>query len=180
MAEFKSDLTFSTHEIADLFERTFTASENAHEGQLIGRLARALIEDTPEADRHICTVAENGGLAGCIFFSRMTFEGDERSVFMLAPVAISSNYQQLGLGQSLLKFGLSEMTRLGVDIAVTYGDPSYYCKVGFAQIGPDVIAPPMPLQMPQGWQAQSLTSQPLTPVPGASRCVPAFDDPQYW
>lgn len=169
-----------TDEIAALFSRTFTDSEGPGEGRLIGDLARALVADTPEADRCVFTARDGGALAGCIVFSRLTYPEDARTVFVLAPVAVTTGHQGRGIGQALLRFGLDEMRRHGAEVAVTYGDPAYYGKVGFRPIAEAEAAAPFPLTFPDGWLAQSLTDRPLEPLKGPSTCVPALADPAYW
>lgn len=167
-------------EIAALFSRTFTDSEGADEGRLIGDLARALVADTPEADRYVFTARDDGALAGCIVFSRLTYPQDARTVFVLAPVAVATGRQGQGIGQALLRFGLAEMRRNGAEVAMTYGDPAYYGKVGFRPITEADAAAPFPLSIPHGWLAQSLTDRPLDRLMGPSSCVPALADPAYW
>lgn len=166
--------------IADLFERTFTASEGPDEGALIGALSRALIDTTPAADLLVCTTQESDSPVAAILLTRLHAPNDPRRLFMIAPVAVAPDHQGMGVGQSLLHNGLEDLKRLGADIAVTYGDPAYYGKVGFQPVTTEIIPAPQPLQMPQGWLAQTLTEAPLTPVNGPTRCVPAFDDPAYW
>ena len=67
-----------------------------------------------------------------------------------------------------------------MDVAVTYGDPAFYGKVGFAPITEDQVRPPCTLSFPHGWLGQSLTGRPLAPLKGPSRCVAALDKPEYW
>lgn len=167
-------------EIAALFARTFTASEGAAEGRLIGALGRALVADTPEADRYVFTAREDGALAGCIIFSRLSYPQDARTVFVLAPVAVATERQGQGIGQALLRFGLGALRRHGVEVAMTYGNPDYYGKVGFHPITEAEAAAPFPLRFPEGWLAQSLTDRPPVPLAGPSSCVPALADPAYW
>ena len=61
----------------------------------------------------------------------MVSKPDQRRVFLLSPVAISSDQQGLGIGTQLINLGLLSLRESGVDIAVTYGDPEYYkaCRV---------------------------------------------------
>jgi len=170
----------SSAEIAALFEAAFTASEGADEGALIGKLAADLFAMTPEGDLFAFTARDDGGLAGCIFFSRLRYPQDERTVFVLAPVAVATDRQGRGIGQALLRFGLEAMREAGVDVAITYGDPAYYGKVGFQPITEEEARAPFQLQMPQGWLGQSLTDLPLTPLQGPAQCVAALDAPEYW
>jgi predicted N-acetyltransferase YhbS len=173
---------YETHAgtIAELFASTFTASEGAEEGALIGALARRLISETPAEDLRVVTAWEDGALLGGIFFTRLTYEGDPRKVFMMAPVAVATAHQGKGIGQRLIANGLDALRQEGVDIAVTYGDPAFYGRVGFRPVSETDLPPPQPLNQPEGWIAHSLTEAPLTPLPGPARCVAAFDDSALW
>ncbi|WP_413720129.1 GNAT family N-acetyltransferase [Silicimonas sp. MF1-12-2] len=178
--EFRTDNKDHADEISALFAATFTASEGAEEGALVGALARDMMEATNADDLIVVTAQENDALSGCIMFSRLTFENDDRTAFILAPVAVATGRQGLGVGQALLRYGLDVLRERNVDVVVTYGDPNYYSKVGFAQVTVDDVPAPFALNQPEGWQAQSLTDQLLTPLKGPSRCVPALNDPKYW
>ncbi|MGB8811753.1 MAG: hypothetical protein WCC57_01060 [Paracoccaceae bacterium] len=52
--------------IGDLFTATFTASEGADEGALIGELARRLMAETPVQDLRVFTAWDRGELVGAI------------------------------------------------------------------------------------------------------------------
>jgi predicted N-acetyltransferase YhbS len=167
-------------EMADLFEASFRASEGEQEGRLIGRLALDLMLHTPVEERVICVAEDAGTLIGAIVFSRLRYPQDPRRVFVLAPVAVAPERQGQGIGQQLLRFGLDALRAAGVDVALTYGDPRFYAKLGFAPLREVDAQAPFPLQMPQGWLGQSLTAQPLMPLQGPSQCVAALNDPVFW
>jgi GNAT superfamily N-acetyltransferase len=85
------------------------ASEGAEEGALIGALARRLIAETPAEDLRVFTAWEDGTLLGGIFFTRLTYAGDPRTVFMMAPVAVATAHQGKGIGQRLIAHGLDAL-----------------------------------------------------------------------
>ena len=178
--QFTSDHSGRAAGIAALFEATFTASEGPDEGHLIGDLARNLLETTPQEDLHVFLALDDNDIAGCIIFSRLSYDEDDRTVFVLAPVAVATERQGMGIGQELLKYGLGQIRDEGVDVAVTYGDPAYYGKVGFAPITEVEARAPFTLRLPHGWLGQSLTDRPLEPLKGPSRCVAALDRPEFW
>ena len=178
--DYSADYETHADAIAELFASTFTASEGAEEGGLIGALARRLIAETPAGDLRVFTACEDGAIVGGIFFTRLTYENDPRTVFMMAPVAVATARQGQGIGQRLIAHGLDALRQEGVDIAVTYGDPAFYGRVGFKPVSEAELPAPQPLQQPQGWIAQSLTDAPLSPVSGPARCVAAFEDPALW
>jgi len=80
-------------EIVELLTATFTASEGEAAGALIGELVRNLLGGTAAKDRFVFTAEEDGVIIGGIVFSRLTYAQDERTVFVLAPVAVATDRQ---------------------------------------------------------------------------------------
>lgn len=178
--EFSAEYEEYTSEITDLFTATFTASEGSEEGELIGALARRLIDETPSEDLRVFTALNDGELDGAIIFSRLTFEGDKRAVFVLGPVAVATKRQRQNVGQRLIAHGLTMLRQEGVDFTVTYGDPSFYERVGFSTVAEEDVPAPFPLQHPEGWLGQFLNNESKLPFNGPSLCVPAFNNPTFW
>jgi len=178
--EFSSDFRDRTGEIVSLFRQVFAAAEGADEGALIGALARDLIATTAPADILVFSALEDGALVGCVVFSRLIYPEDARTVFLLAPVAVRTDRQGMGVGRALLGHALGEIAARGGDVVITYGDPRYYGRVGFRPITVREAAPPLVPSHPEGWLGQSLTDAPFTPLKGPSRCVAALRDPAFW
>jgi predicted N-acetyltransferase YhbS len=177
---FSTAITGREDAIVDLFKASFTASEGPEEGAQIADLVRNLLSNTPEPDRFVFTAEVQGCLVGGSVFSRLSYENDERTVFVLAPVAVASDRQRQGIGQQLLTHGLARMRDAGIDIIMTYGDPAYYAKVGFRPIREADAPAPFALTQPEGWQGQSLTDRELEPLPGPCRCVAALNQAVFW
>ena len=165
--------------VSCLFTSVFSSSEGENEGQLIGELASALSSDI---DNHkiICLGAYNNAtLIGAIFFTRLYFK-QPIEVYLLAPVAVSTHHQGKGIGQALIKYGLDEMKNRSVDVVTTYGDPSFYSKLGFQALSENVIKAPFKLSMPKGWLGRSLTATPVPTTNERPACVEAFNNSAYW
>lgn len=178
--QFSANHKEHTQVLVDLFETTFSASEGAEEGKLIASLATDLLRGTDDGDIFVFSLWEDTAPVGCVIFTRLSYDADTRKVFILSPVAIAPNHQGKGLGQELLRFGLTQIQKHGVDVVATYGSPDYYAKVGFKQVTTDVMQPPQNLSMPFGWLAQSLDGGDLKPLKGDSRCVLGLNKPVYW
>jgi putative acetyltransferase len=165
--------------IERLFLESFSAAEGPAEGDLIAGLVGQLLLCTPDDDLY-CFVARDGQqMIGSILFSRITFECEIRA-FILAPVAVHPLHQGQGIGQALIRFGLDVLLHDGVELVLTYGDPSFYSKVGFQPVTVSVIPAPLPLRQPEGWMAQSLTGHAIQPISGRSSCVEALSKPVFW
>ena len=97
---------------------------------MIGKLSSALASNIDNEEIICFGVYENESLISSVFFTRLKFN-DPIKVYMLAPVAVSTEHQRKGIGQALINYGLDELKKRSVSIVVTYGDPSFYSKVGF-------------------------------------------------
>jgi predicted N-acetyltransferase YhbS len=166
-------------EVVSLFTSVFTASEGEKEGILIGNLSSALASNIDNEETICFGVCENESLIGSIFFTRLRFN-DPIQVYMLAPVAVRTEYQGKGIGQALINYGLDELKKRAVSFAVTYGDPSFYVKVGFQALSETVIQAPLKLSMPFGWLGQSLTGESIPTINERPACVKEFNDPIFW
>jgi putative acetyltransferase len=83
---------------------------------------------------YISFVAEtNNKIIGHILFTPVELTGNENKlkIIGLAPMAVSSQYQNQGIGSKLVKAGLEHCQALGYDAVVVLGHPEYYPRFGF-------------------------------------------------
>lgn len=166
-------------EVTNLFTSVFTSSEGEKEGKLIGSLTSELSSNIDNQEIICLGTYENESIIGSIFFTRLRFN-EVIQIYMLAPVAVSTQHQGKGVGQALINFGLNELKNRSVAVAITYGDPSFYSKVGFQTLSENIIQAPLELSMPEGWLGQSLTEEPIPTIAERPTCVKEFNDPVYW
>ncbi len=171
----KSDIA----EIEQLFAKVFTDSEGQAEGLIIRGLVHDLIQTTDTQDIYGFVAIDNNQILGSIIFTNLTFENGINA-FILSPVAILTNQQGKGIGQTLINFGIKELTNEGVKLVFTYGDPNYYSKVGFRAISEEIAKAPQKMSQPEGWLCQSLVGDKIEPIIGNSYCVEALNKPEYW
>jgi len=169
----------NTEEVKQLFTKTFLDSEGQSEGLLIGNLVHELLTSTACHDFYCFIATENKQIIGSIIFSKLSFD-HEISAFLLSPVAIHTSYQGKGIGQKLINFGLNTLKMNGVELAITYGDPNFYTKVGFRIITEELVKAPLKLTQPEGWLGQSLVSDEIESITGNSYCIEAFNKPELW
>jgi len=166
-------------EIEQLFIKTFSDSEGQSEGEVIGHLVRDFMDSTDVNDLHCFIATEDEQIIGSIFFTRMIFESDINT-FILSPVATHTDHQGKGVGQKLINFGLNASKENKVELAITYGDPNFYSKVGFSVITEQVVPAPQKLEQPEGWLAQSLVGDEIEPIAGKLHCVEALNKSELW
>ena len=169
----------NANEIEQLFIKTFSDSEGRSEGESIGRLVRDFMDNTDANDLYCFIATENEQIIGGVFFTKMIFESGINA-FILSPMATLTDYQGKGVGQKLINFGLKTLKEDGVELAITYGDPNFYSKVGFGVVTEKVVPTPLKLSYPEGWLAQSLVDGEIEPITGKSHCVEALNKPELW
>lgn len=162
-----------------LFTSVFSEAESKAEGRLVGELAAELALVIDNAQVWCFATHEAGELIAAIFLTRLDFNQDI-NVYLLGPVAVATEYQGRGVGQSLIGYGLAQLKAQAVELVITYGDPAFYSKVGFQALSETQIKAPLPLSMPQGWQVISLTGSAIPVINERPTCVQAFDNPAYW
>lgn len=178
--QFSSDHTEHADALIALFGAAFAASEGAAEGAVIATLVGDMFDTVPDRDIRVFTAWDGATLTGAVVFTRMTFAADERTVFILSPLAVAPALQRRGIGQGVVRHGLTALEREGVDVILTYGDPNFYSQVGFQQISEQMARSPQRLTYPNGWLGQALRGVPFTALNGPSACVAALNKPDYW
>ncbi|MCB1930337.1 MAG: N-acetyltransferase [Rhodocyclaceae bacterium] len=162
-------------EIRNVHLRAFPEPEN----RTVAGLAIELLGATTRPDT-LGLVAEVDGLViGHIAFSPVTADLDEGwSGYILAPLGVVPEYQQAGVGSSLIEAGMARLSGDGVDVVLVYGDPNYYGRFGFAAAVR--FLPPYELQYPFGWQAKQLHDDSSDNRITRISCVAALCDPSLW
>ena len=90
------------------------------------RLAKALT---------ISLVAEvDGRVIGHIAFSPVTISDGTRNWYGLGPVSVWPDYQRQGVGQALIREGLSRLKAIHAQGCCLVGHPDYYRKFGFKNL----------------------------------------------
>lgn len=77
---------------------------------------------------------DEGEVAGYIAFSEAKIDGRSCDWYLLGPVAVRPSLQKQGIGQALIREGLSRIRQRGAQGCFLVGDPGYYTRLGFRQI----------------------------------------------
>ncbi|MCH9712220.1 MAG: GNAT family N-acetyltransferase, partial [Proteobacteria bacterium] len=95
-------------EITALFASVFTESEGESEGQLIRNLVLKLSSNIDNQEIICLSAYQDELIIGSIFLTRLKVN-KPIDIYMLAPVAVSTEYQGKGIGQALINYGLKEL-----------------------------------------------------------------------
>ena len=82
-------------------------------------------------------------IIGHILLSKIFIVKDEKSIesLALAPVSVLPNYQNRGVGQSLIQKSLEVAEKLNFDSVIVMGHSEYYPKFGFKKLLTGVLKP---------------------------------------
>ncbi|MFB9148231.1 GNAT family N-acetyltransferase [Roseovarius ramblicola] len=166
--------------ITALFRDTFTASEGAEEGQVVAGLAHDLLARTPASDLRVFRAEAAGRVIGAAIFTPLVYPGQAPRVMLLSPMAVAADWQGRGVGQGMLRHALAALRAEGVAVALTYGDPAFYRRVGFVPVSAAEVPPPHVLSAPEGWLGQSLTGAAIPGLSGVPVCAAALDRADVW
>jgi putative acetyltransferase len=102
------------------------AFESATEATLVDALRVQAVDA-------ISLVAEDDDtIVGHIMFSPVRLTGaDDIRTMALAPMAVTPERQRAGIGSALVRTGLAECRRRGVEAVFVVGHPPYYPRFGF-------------------------------------------------
>jgi len=122
-------------EIAEITRAAFLKRYGSGDGEA------ALIEVLRRDGDVVAELAalEEGRVVGHAMFSRAEAAPPLCRIAALAPVAVRSDRQGQGMGESLIRAGLEACKAGGIEAVVVLGDPEYYGRFGFA---------PTPLRSP--------------------------------
>ena len=77
---------------------------------------------------------EDDAVIGHVAFSPVTITGQPDGWYGLGPVAVRPDSQRQGVGEALIRKGLTRLEELGAEGCVVLGDPDYYVRFGFETV----------------------------------------------
>jgi predicted N-acetyltransferase YhbS len=154
------------------------------EGRGIAELFTCLLGD-PSAQPLLSLVATvNERVVGYVLYTKVRVEDSMRTVSasLLAPLAVRPEFQNSGIGGQLIKDGLKQLEKAGVDLVFVLGHPGYYPKYGFSPAGIRGLKVPYPMapENSDAWMVQEIRPGVLGRVSGTVACADVLNDPKYW
>jgi putative acetyltransferase len=150
------------------------------EAKMVSEFAINLLKENHPVKIISLVAIEDNEIVGHIAFSPVFLEStNEHFGYILAPLAVSPEYQNKNIGSSLVKYGLEAISNMGSFIVFVYGDPRYYSRFGFKTDLAKNFIPLHTLQFPEGWHALILNSAVL-PEGGKITCVDSLNNPDLW
>ena len=114
-----------------------------------------LVRDLLKYQREVLSLVGTNGpsLIAHVIFTKCTVEKRRSDVALLGPLAVAPVWQRKGAGSQIVRHGLQQLQRDGVNQVFVLGDPAYYRRFGFAMES-HVVAPyPLPAEWGTAWQS---------------------------
>lgn len=161
-----------------------TSAFGQEQGQEIVELVNDLLDDET-AKPLLSLVAETDGkLVGHVLFTVARLQPGDQGVSLriLAPLAVSSDFQGKGVGGMLIREGLKQLAESGVGLVFVLGHPDYYPKFGFQTAS--VLGFDAPYSIPSehadAWMVQELKADVIGSIEGRVQCSEVLNQPQHW
>lgn len=146
-------------------------------------LVRNLLNDSTAEPRLSLLAFQEQQAVGHILFTRAYLDPViDLIVSILAPLAVTPDYQRQGVGGYLIKEGLEILKKEGVDLVFVLGHVSYYPLHGFKPAIPVGFEPPyyIPPDFTDAWMGQALNPTRWGSYLGQVKCAETLDRPEYW
>lgn len=94
-----------------------------------------------QSDRYLpqleLVAEENGQLIGHVMFTEQPLQTVEgiKTMLLLAPLCVKLEYRSQGIGGQLIRTGFAKAKELGYRAVFLVGNPQYYGRFGFCQVG---------------------------------------------
>ena len=163
--------------VLDVIETAFPDEEN----KLIMELATELVKDASTYPIKSFVAEMDNQIIGYVSYSPILVKPDASiSGYILAPLAVSPDYQKQGVGATLIRTGIDILKTEGFNALMVYGDPNYYGRFGFKESTARSFVPPYPLEYPFGWTGMMLSEKAEPQSPINFDCVESLAKPQLW
>jgi len=149
------------------------------DGAAVSKLAVDLLTDETAKPLLSLVADAESRIIGSIIFTTARVQGREGKIaYILAPLAVATDFQRKGIGRALIEHGLQMLSGKGADLVFVLGDPKYYRRYGFSHN--HRVLPPYQLEYPRAWMALELKRGALEAVSGQIACADALSAPEHW
>jgi putative acetyltransferase len=146
-------------------------------------LTREMLSDPSAKPRLSLLAFIKNQPVGHILFTRGFIEDNPQiKVSFLAPLAVIPKHKKQGIGGILIKEGIKQLSKMGVDLVFVLGHPEYYPRFGFTPALKLGFLPtyPLPVEVSDAWMVLALNSNIIRTVSGKVICCDVLNKPEHW
>ena len=119
------------NDFQEVFELNHKAFGQQNEAKLVDALRKNPNVFIPELS---IVAVKNNAIIGHILFTKINIKNGDESLnesLGLAPMAVLPEFQKIGIGRELIRYGLETAKKLGFQSVIVLGHEHYYPKFGF-------------------------------------------------
>ncbi|CAJ1384385.1 unnamed protein product [Effrenium voratum] len=148
------------------------------EGAVIAKLVEEFQQDG--SGQLLSLVASEDGLLGHVIFSQIQLAHLRAAI--LAPLAVLPKRQKQGVGSQLVKRGLEQLQKDGLELVFVFGNPGYYSRFGFRPALEHGFEPAHPIKAEHeaGWMVLFFKESAGDGVKGKVQCAGPLDKAELW
>ena len=162
-------------------QRVIAAAFPDDENKVIIQLAADLSKEATSPPIKSLVAEVDNQIIGYVSYSPIVLKSDAHiSGYILAPLAVSPERQNQGVGATLINTGIDMLSKDGVGVLLVYGDPDYYGRFGFKDKLGRSFVPPYPLKYTFGWTGMMLKGTDVPDTPIKFDCVAALSNSNLW
>ncbi len=154
------------------------------QGHEIAELVTDLLKDSSAQPSLSLVAVADDQVVGHILFTIARVKDSQREVVsaILAPLSVHPENQGKGIAGQLIREGLEQLKRLGVELVFVLGHPAFYPKYGFSTAGTQGFEAPYPIppENSDAWMVQEILPGVIGRIRGQILCSDALNDPKYW
>lgn len=164
----------NTNDFSGIREVNITAFDKGENEARLVELIRGSAHFIP--DLSLVAVKDSGEIIGHILFSGINLVTEKGIVptIGLAPMAVSPDYQNNGIGSALVSEGLKAVKALGYEHVFVLGHPNFYPRFGFSPARRFGIDSPFPVP-DEVFMALEIRKGSLSGLEGKIEYPPAFN-----
>ncbi len=175
------NIRIATNQDSDDIKKVYLSAFPKGESEIAAKIAIELLSENTTPQTISLITETDHSVVGHVAFSPVEIDNNDNCrAYILAPLAVLTDYQKRGIGSTLIKYGMQQLSVMGVNIVFVYGDPNYYERFGFNADTVRNYITPYKLQYPSGWQAIVLNEYVMEKIPVAINCVASLSDPKLW
>ena len=168
----------------ELISAVILAAFGDVQGQEVADLVNDLMNDSSAQPLLSLVATVEDETIGHILFTSAHIKNPQQKInaTILAPLAVKPQYQNMGVGGSLINEGLRQLKSASVDLVFVLGHPAYYPKFGFSPAGVKGLNAPYPIppKDADAWMVQALQPGYIGKVRGQVVCANVLNDPKHW
>ena len=114
------NIRIATNQDRDDIQRVYLSAFPKGESEIVAKIAIELFSENTTPQTISLIAATDHSVVGHVAFSPVEIDHNKNcQAYILAPLAVQANYQKHGIGSTLIKYGMQQLSAMSVKPLVT-------------------------------------------------------------